>query len=88
MISGEIAPFIEAVDFTSKRQLMYKLHRIEEKADTLRPLDRQIVGEMVAAALCEIAFIPERELLRFKRYVNYKKFGDSDGKGRKIKGSD
>lgn len=73
MISGEVAPFVEAIDFTSKRQLMYKLHRIEERAAKLSGLDREIVGEMIAAALCEIAFTPEKELLRYKRYVEYKR---------------
>ena len=69
MIGGEAAAFIEALEFYSKKQLLFKLHRIKESAAALPPPDRQIVTEMVNSSLQEVACCDESELMKFKRYL-------------------
>ncbi|MDR3319241.1 MAG: hypothetical protein LBS99_07350 [Clostridiales bacterium] len=68
-VSGEAMPFVEALDFNSKRQLLDRLNGIKKSAAGLPEPDRTIVGEMTAASIEEIADCDERELLAYKRYL-------------------
>lgn len=72
MIGGEATAFIEALEFYSKKQLLYKLHRIKDNAAALAPLDKQIVTEMVSSCITEVTYCDEKELMRFKRYLDFR----------------
>lgn len=72
MMGGESTAFIEALEFHSKKQLLYKLHRIKDNAASLTPIDKQIVTEMVASCLQEVTYCDEKELMKFKRYLDFR----------------
>jgi len=69
MVSGETLPFVEAIEFTEKKQLMERLKEIKKSAAGLPEPDKTIVEQMVTAGIQEIADCPERDLLDFKRYL-------------------
>jgi len=62
-------PFVEALDFDSKGQLLEKLYGIKKKAAGLPQPDRKIVEEMTAVSIDEIIDCDEQELLKFKQYL-------------------
>ena len=67
ILSGETLPFIEAIKFESKQQLLDKLNRILLSADTLTAPDNLIVKEMINSAIEEIEVCAEHELIRLKK---------------------
>ncbi|MCL2369682.1 MAG: hypothetical protein FWC80_00400 [Firmicutes bacterium] len=69
MISGETMPFVEALDFGSKDELLEKLQDIKKRASGLSQPDRLIVEEMIMASIEEIEYCDEHELLNFKQYL-------------------
>lgn len=73
MINGEIVPIIEAVDFSSKDELLKKLRDMRESTVKLAPADRRVVKQMIGIAIQEVYYTSERELLRYKGYTDYKK---------------
>lgn len=68
-ISGETLPFVEALEFNSKRQLLDGINAIKKTAEKLTEPDRTIVMEMTAAGIAEIENCAESGLLEFKRYL-------------------
>lgn len=68
-MSGEIANFIEVIDFNSKAELLGKLRRMRENTVRLLPMDRRIVKQMLGVAIQQVYHAPEAELLA---YVNKK----------------
>lgn len=66
-MSGEIANFIEAIDFRTKAELLGKLRRMRENTVRLSPADRRIVKQMLGVAIQQAYHTPEAELLA---YVN------------------
>lgn len=72
MINGEIVPIIEAIDFQSKSELLEKLRNMREDTVRLSPEDRRVIKQMIGIAIQEVCYTSEYELLRYKRYVQYK----------------
>jgi hypothetical protein len=68
-VSGETMPFVEAIAFSTKKQLTGRLKEIQKRAAGLPEPDRTIVYEMTAAALQEITDCRESDLLDYKRYL-------------------
>ena len=68
-ISGETLPFVEAISFNSKRQLLDGIEAIKKNAAGLPEPDCTIVVEMTTASIEEIAYYPEPELLELKAYL-------------------
>lgn len=73
MLSGEILPIIEAIEFSTKTELLEKLRSMRDSAGNLAPADRRILKDMLGVAIQEVYFTPGRELMRFKSYLEYKK---------------
>jgi hypothetical protein len=73
MISGESFPFVKALDFATKEQLLNRLQGIKSGAAELAAPDNAIVREMTEACIREIAVCSETELLRLKRYLKHQK---------------
>lgn len=73
MICGEIVPIIEAVDYSSKDELLKKLRDMRDATVRLSPSDRRIVKQMLGVAIQEVCYTSEYELLRFKSYTQFKK---------------
>lgn len=73
MINGEIVPIIEAIDYKSKEELLQKLRAMRDDTVRLTPEDRNIVKQMLGIAIQEVCFTSEHELLRYKRYTEFKK---------------
>ena len=73
MINGEIVPIIEAIDYTSKDELLQKLRAMRDSTVRLAPDDRRIVKQMLGIAIQEVCFTSERELLRYKNYSQFKR---------------
>ncbi len=73
MINGEIVPIIEAIDYTSKDELLQKLRAMRDSTVRLAPDDRRIVKQMLGIAIQEVCFTSERELLRYKSYSQFKR---------------
>ena len=71
MINGEIVPILEAIEFSSKDELLTKLRDMREVR--LAPADRRVVKQMLGIAIQEVCYTSERELLRYKGYADYKK---------------
>lgn len=72
MINGEIVPIIEAIDYQSKDELLQKLRNMRDDTVRLAPEDRRVVKQMLGVAIQEVCYTSEYELLRYKRYINYK----------------
>jgi hypothetical protein len=68
-MSGEIANFIEVIDFNSKEELLGKLRRMRENTVRLLPADRRIVKQMLGVAIQQVFHTPEAELLAFSHSV-------------------
>lgn len=68
-MSGEIANFIEHIEFSSKAELLGKLRRMRENTLRLAPADRRVVKQMLGVAIQQVYHAPEAELLA---YVNKK----------------
>jgi len=68
-LSGEALPFVEAITFNSKRQLLNGLKAIKKNAAGLTEPDKTIVVEMTSASIEEIAHYPETELLELKEFL-------------------
>jgi hypothetical protein len=64
-MSGEIANFIEAIEFKSKAELLGKLRRMRENTVRLSPKDRHIVKQMLGVAIQQVFHTPEHELLAY-----------------------
>ncbi len=73
MLSGESLPFIKALGFSSKRQLLDRLNEIKSGAAELAAPDNLIVREMTEACIQDVSDCPEKELLRLKKYCNGKR---------------
>ena len=73
MIGGEIVPILEAIEFSSKDELLTKLRDMREATVRLAPADRRVVKQMLGIAIQEVCYTSERELLRYKGYTDYKK---------------
>jgi hypothetical protein len=73
MVSGESLPFIKALDFTTKEQLLNMLKGIMADAAELAAPDNRIVREMTDLCIQEISVCPKPELLALKRYLTNKK---------------
>lgn len=74
-MSGEVMPIIEAIDFTTKTELLTKLRVMRDSAGKLQKEDRRIVKDMLGVAIQEVYFTPGKELMRLKHYVLYKQNG-------------
>ena len=72
MINGEIVPIIEAIDYASKDELLEKLRNMRNDTVRLTPEDRRVVKQMIGIAIQEVCYTSEYELLRYKRYTQYK----------------
>lgn len=70
-------PIIEVIDFKNKTQLLDKLRLMRDSAGKLPREDRRVVKDMIGVAIQEVYFTSNREIMRFKRYVDYKKGGDN-----------
>ena len=70
VISGEAFPFVEALEFDSKEQLVEKLEQVKMGAVNLPEPDRTIVEEMVDATMDEIAYCAEAALMELKHYID------------------
>ena len=70
VISGEAFPFVKALDFESKRELLDSLEKIKKDAAALPEPDRAIVTEMADAAIDEITAAPEDTLMELKRFLD------------------
>mgnify|MGYP006987513953 FL=1 len=73
MIGGEIVPILEAIEFSSKDELLTKLRDMREATVRLAPSDRRVVKQMLGIAIQEVCYTSERELRRYKGYTDYKK---------------
>ena len=73
MINGEIVPILEAIEFSSKDELLTKLRDMRESTVRLAPADRRVVKQMLGIAIQEVCYTSEHELLRYKGYTDYKK---------------
>ena len=73
MIYGELVPIIEAIDYSSKDELLHKLRTMRDDTVRLAPADRRVVKQMLGIAIQEVCFTSEYELLRYKKFANYKK---------------
>ena len=58
MINGEIVPIIEAIDYTSKDELLQKLRAMRDSTVRLAPDDRRIVKQMLGIAIQEVCLLP------------------------------
>lgn len=72
-MNGEILPIIEAIEFSTKTELLGKLRSMRDSAGSLAPNDRRTVKDMLGVAIQEVYFTPGKELMRFKHYLEYKK---------------
>ncbi len=70
MIGGESMPFIKAISFTTKQQLLNKLNNIKSGAADLAAPDNLIVREMTEMCIQDVSACGEAELLRLKKYLN------------------
>jgi hypothetical protein len=68
--SGETLNLVGLIDFKDKAGLYEKLSDINRRAAGLPEPDRSIVKEMTQAAMQEIYYCDERELMDYKRYLN------------------
>jgi len=74
MVGGESLPFIKAINFTTKAQLLHKLQAIKAGAAELAAPDDLIVAEMAEACIQEVAACPEAELLGLKKHLKKMRF--------------
>ena len=65
-MSGEIANFIEVIDYKSKAELLSKLRTMRENTVRLSPTDRRIVKQMLGVAIQQVFHAPEAELMAYK----------------------
>lgn len=72
MICGEIVPIIEAADYQSKSELLQKLRNMREDTVRLAYADRRVIKQMIGIAIQEVCYTSEYELLRYKRYTQFK----------------
>lgn len=72
MISGEIVHIIEAIDYKSKNELLQKLRDMRDDTVRLALEDRRVVKPMLGVAIQEVCYTSEYELLRYKRYTQFK----------------
>lgn len=71
--SGELVPFIDLVEFESKKDLLDKIKQIREEIISLPYFDRETFRKMLAVAVQEIYYTGEEKLLRFKKHLNKSK---------------
>lgn len=64
-MSGEIANFIEQLEFKSKAELLDKLRRMRDNTLRLSPTDRRIVKQMLGVAIQQVYHATEEELLPY-----------------------
>ena len=69
ILSGETYPFVKALDFNSKEQLIQKLNKMRKSAAELPEPDRSIVEEMTEASVEEIIGVGEDDLMEFKDFL-------------------
>lgn len=72
-MNGEIMSIVEAIDFTTKTELLTKLRAMRESSVKLSADDRRVVKEMLGVAIQEVYFTPAKEVMKFKYYIDYKK---------------
>ncbi len=65
-MSGEMANFIESIEYSSKAELLNKLRKMRENTVRLAPADRRIVKQMLGVAIQQVFHAPEVELLAYK----------------------
>jgi hypothetical protein len=65
-MSGEMANFIEVIEYGSKAELLTKLRRMRENTVRLSPVDRRIVKQMLGVAIQQVFHTPETELLAYR----------------------
>ena len=56
MINGEIVPVLEAIEFSSKDELLTKLRDMREATVRLAPADRRVVKQMLGIAIQEVCY--------------------------------
>ena len=71
-MGGELSSLIEVVDFANKTELLEKLRNMRKSTVKLDEPERSAVKEMVGIAIQQAYFTTEKELLRYKKYVNVK----------------
>ncbi|MDR2634690.1 MAG: hypothetical protein LBC13_01770 [Clostridiales bacterium] len=69
VFSGETLNLIGLIDFNGKTDIYKKLSDINAKAAYLPAPDATIVKEMTEAAMQEIVYCDEREIMDYKRYL-------------------
>jgi hypothetical protein len=69
MFSGETLNIIGLIDFTDKTEIYEKLSEMNKKAAGLPEPDRTIVKEMTQAAMQEILYCDDGELMDYKGYL-------------------
>lgn len=67
MLSGEIASFIESIDYKSKAELLAKLRTMRQNTVCLSPKDRHIVKQMIGVSIQQVFHTPERVLLFYAK---------------------
>jgi len=65
-MSGEIANFIESIEFNSKAELLTKLRTMRENTVRLSPTDRRIVKQMLGVAIQQVYHAPEAQIMAYK----------------------
>ncbi len=65
-MNGEMANFIESIEFGSKTELLSKLRKMRENTVRLAPADRRVVKQMLGVAIQQVFHAPEAELLAYK----------------------
>lgn len=66
MINGEIVPILEAIEFSSKDELLTKLRDMREATVRLAPADRRVVKQMLGIAIQEDAIRPNANCCAIK----------------------
>lgn len=72
-MGGEMAALIESIDFNTKKELLEKLRNMRKSALRLPPRDRLAVKQMIGIGIQQAYFTAEKELLRYKEYLETKK---------------
>lgn len=67
--SGETLNLIGLIEFNNKTEIYDKLSGMNKKAAGLPEPDSTIVKEMTQAAMQEILYCDDRELMDYKRYL-------------------
>ena len=66
-MKGEMANFIESIEFNNKTELLSKLRKMRENTICLSPKDRHIVKQMLGVAIQQVFHTPEAELVSYKK---------------------